>query len=329
MDADNHKQIKISIENCLPDITTDNIREEILTGLTADPKYISSKYFYNKEGSLLFEKITGLEEYYPTRTEKSIIESNAKEFVEDISGTTIIELGSGDCSKIYLLLDAISDKDLGTITYCPVDFSITAIEDSAKCLSNRYNDLKIKGFAADFLHRLDYISKQTNKLICFFGSTIGNLSHLEAIDFVKQVAAMMKQGDRFILGMDMIKEKKILEAAYNDNLGITGEFNKNILNTINPIIETDINPDSFEHKALYNEELNRIEMHLIAKESMEYFSPYSGPIVISKGENIHTENSHKFSEKDINTFAENSGLNVKKIYQDHPNKWFSLVLFEK
>ncbi len=333
MDKEIEKRIvseRISIENCLPDISTDNIREEILSGFTANQKYISSKYFYNKEGSLLFEKITELEEYYPTRIEKAIIESNKLEIVKDIAGKAIIELGSGDCSKIGLLLQAVPVKDLDTITYIPVDFSLSAIRDSVKCLKNNFPGLKIEGAAADFLHRLDFIPKQRKKILCFFGSTIGNLSHQEAVNFIKEVSAILIPGDKFILGMDMVKEKEFLEKAYNDSKNITADFNKNIFNTINPIIKTNIDPDNFEHRAFYNEDQNRIEMHLLALENLNFTSPFSDKVIeIRKGESIHTENSHKFTGDDIRKFASSGGLKISNIYTDNPNQWFSLVLFEK
>jgi len=324
------KKKNFSIENCLPDITTNNIREEILSGLTADQKYISSKYFYDKEGSLLFEKITELEEYYPTLTEKSIIKSNAGELVKDIAGTTIVELGSGDCSKIFLLLDAISREDLKTLTYVPVDFSHTAIKDSTECLDKKYPELRISGVAADFLHGLEFISKQAQKIVCLFGSTIGNLLHHEAITFIKDVGSKLNSGDSFILGMDMVKDKTILERAYNDSQQITAAFNKNILNAINAIIKTEIDPDNFEHKAFFKESENRIEMHLIALSDLKYYSPYSEKaIILKEGESIHTENSHKFTEADIYKFAALSGLTIRNIFTDKPNRWFSLVIFER
>lgn len=316
--------------DCLPGIGIDNLREEIIEGLNADHKYISSKYFYDEIGSKLFEEITELEEYYPTRTEKSILKSAAHELVKDIEGMTIIDLGSGDCSKISILFDAIDDHLIETLTYVPVDFSISALKESAECLYKRYPDIEINAYAADFMHDLDFIPEEDQKIFCFFGSTIGNFSNHDAIEFLRSVEKVMNNGDGLLIGLDMVKDKTTLEKAYNDEKQITAFFNKNIINSINPIIKTEIDPKNFEHLAFYNDKKKRIEMHLEAIKDQEYITPFSPmPIVFKKGENIHTENSHKFTDNDIRNFAASSGLRIKNIHRDYPDNWFSLVLFTK
>ena len=165
----------ISINNFIPETGIDTIRNEIITGLTSKQKFISSKYFYDEKGSELFEEITRLEEYYPTRTEKSILQKEASTITNNLSDFTIIELGSGDSSKISFLLKSINKEQLKTIRYIPVDVSQSAIEKSARSLSRKFPSLKIQAVVADFMHQLDLIPNAQKKLICFFGSTLGIL----------------------------------------------------------------------------------------------------------------------------------------------------------
>jgi L-histidine N-alpha-methyltransferase len=330
----NYKKERLSeniiVENHIVERGIHKMRAEILEGLQTKEKFISSKYFYDKKGSLLFERITDLDEYYQTRSEKAIIEENTHSILNGFTKSHFIDLGSGDCSKIQILFDSVSENDHSNIIYVPVDISIDAIMDSAKCLSDKYPDLKVKGYATDFLNNISFFPEEKNKIIFFFGSTIGNFSKEEARAFITRISEKMQFGDRFVLGMDMVKSKDVLEYAYNDRLGITAEFNKNIINSINSIIETDIPVEKFHHYAFYNDDHRRIEMHLIAKDYMEYHSPHSdSPIVIKKGENIHTENSYKYCEEDINYFSRISGLKIRSILTDRPHKFFSMVLFEK
>jgi len=322
------EKAKISISDYLPGPDSDDSIKYIVEGLNATPKYISSKFFYDAYGSELFEQITGLEEYYPSRTEKSILKSVASELVATKKYLNIIELGSGDSSKISILLDAIPENDLESIRYFPVDVSESAILKSSEFLSYRYPEIEIHGLLADFMEHLTKLPGRGARLICFFGSTLGNLSRQQSIGFLKDLKDRMQPGDSVLIGLDMVKDINKLEDAYNDKQGVTSAFNKNILRVVNQILKSDFSPENFEHYAFYDSRKARIEMHLNALRNMEVSSPFfQQNINLRKGESIHTENSHKFTPEHISDLAILSGLSIRKIYSDK-NNWFNLVHFE-
>ncbi len=319
---------KISISNLLAFESREEIIQEIFTGLSAKQRKISSRFFYDDAGSLLFEKITELPEYYPTRTEKSILREIAPLIMNSPKDIDIIELGSGDCSKISILLDAVPEKFLQEISYFPLDVSEAAILKSAKSLMLKYPEIRIHGLLADFMKQLDELPGNGNRLIFFFGSTLGNLTRDQADRFLTDLKSLMRTGDRLILGLDMVKDLKVLDAAYNDQQGVTEAFNKNILNVVNEIAGTDFNPDLFEHIAFYNSDMAQIEMHLRVLSDMVIHSPeFPQKITLRKGDTIHTENSHKFVNQDIDRFGTITGLEIENIFTDS-NKWFSIVAFK-
>ena len=319
---------EIIIENYLHHVGIDKVRQEIYNGLQMEPKRISPKYFYDEYGSELFEKITHLEEYYPTRTEYSILSTIYKELNINLSNTSIVELGSGDASKITLFLNQIPQEVLATIDYYPVDISGSAIKKATDLLRKKFPVLRIRGYVLDIFHQLEIIPFDKPRIFCFFGSTIGNMTPKEIKTFLQMLNKTMKKGDRLLLGMDMIKDIHILEAAYNDADGITAEFNKNILNVINRLANTNFNKEDFSHYTFYNRQMNRIEMHLKAMEDMEIYSPFFNPIILKKGEMIHTENSHKFSRTSIDEMTEWAELSLVKVLTDQ-NDYFSIALMEK
>lgn len=319
-------QDRISINNLLPEIGLKDIRKEIITGLQSEQKHISSKFFYNERGSKLFEEITKLDEYYPTRTEISILENIAPDLLNRYSGFDIVELGSGDPTKISILLSSVGRSPT---KYIPVDVSESAILSSAEILLGNFPGMTIKAYVVDFIKQFKQIKNEAPMLICFFGSTIGNFDRVNAMDFLKSVSHSMKKGDALLLGMDMVKPEPVLHAAYNDSKGVTAEFNKNIFNSVNNIINSDFNTENFEHLAFFNSDLSRIEMHLIAKKSHTVNSQeFEFPINIKKGEHIHTENSHKYKASDILEISHATSLKTKNVFSDK-NKWFSLVEFVK
>jgi L-histidine N-alpha-methyltransferase len=319
----------ITISNFSHTIRKNEAFKTILDGLTSDHRYISSRYFYDAIGSKLFEEITLLPEYYLTRTEKNILKDASFQIAGKLRDGDIIELGSGDSSKISLLLESIPAEHIGSVRYIPVDVNQEAIENSAKNLIKNFPGLKIHCVIADFEKQLNLIPEGIKRLICFFGSTVGNLSRKECLKFMADLGRIMPSGGMLLLGVDMVKGRDVLENAYNDRKKITEKFNRNILNVINNLVGTDFTPDCFDHVAFYNEEHSRIEMHLKAMEYMEISSPYlSGKIIIQKGETIHTENSHKFTYKHIDSLALAAGLDIKNVFTDK-NKWFSLIQFLK
>ena len=319
----------LELINYLPNIGISNVREEILEGLRAETKYISSTFFYEGQGSDLFEKITHLKEYYPTRTEKTIISNIGENLDLNFEELIIVELGSGDSSKISLLFKQIPVEELKTVTYFPVDISQSAIEKSASELIQQFSLKNITGIVVDFFHQLKLIPKPGRRLFCFFGSTIGNFNLNQAKEFITKLGNTMLQGDSLLLGMDMVKDISVLEKAYNDAEEVTANFNKNILNVVNNLTDSEFNVSDFEHWAFFNTEKSRIEMHLRAVNDVEV-SVNSGTekINFQKGETIHTENSHKFLTADINRLASFANLEIKNVLTDE-NRWFSLVYLQK
>ena len=311
------------------EIAMETKEKEMLAGLMATQKYLPCKFFYDETGSKLFEQITRLEEYYPSRTEKSILKQNSGELMQGADGTTLVELGSGDCSKISILLQSLCREKLKTSTYVPIDVSLSAVEESRCKLQDRFGAIEVCGIVADFMHQIHLVSQHENRIFCFFGSTIGNLDRRDAFRFVAKLGKLIKRGERLLLGLDMVKDKLVLERAYNDEKGITAKFNKNILNVTNKILRTDFEPEYFRHHAFYDDDEQRIEMHLVAMRDMIVKSPFfEGVLEISKGQTIHTENSHKFTSHHIDEFASVSGLSVRSVYADS-NRWFTLTDYIK
>lgn len=324
------QQQKIRVKNLLPEIGIEKAREEIIAGLISGEKHISSKFFYDKTGSELFEEITTLPEYYPTRTEKIILKTIASDLMNKNFPFEIMELGSGDCSKISILLDAVTNESLADLTYIPVDVSRPAILESAKQLSRKFAWLPIEGFVADFTFQLNLIPHSDKpRLICFFGSTIGNFNYNDSKNIIQKLADNLSGEDSLLVGFDLLKDESVLHAAYNDSQGVTEKFNINILNVVNSIIESDFNTEDFESLSFFNTEKSRNEMHLVAKRNCTIQSPFLEiPVSFEKGDSIHTENSHKYSITAIEKLIKNSGLKILNVYTD-PKDWFALVRFGK
>lgn len=323
------KSNNIHIENFLPDIGIEQVRKEIFEGLQCKNKYISSKFFYDETGSDLFEQITHLPEYYPTRTEKKILKNLQLNFLSSYKTLNIIEIGSGDPSKISLLLNKIPKNNHSGLNYIPVDISASAIAYSGKKLLDLFPQITINGIVADFMKQLNYIPQKSNRMFYFLGSTIGNFTRKDADKFMLNISEILKQGEYFLVGFDNIKDVQTLEKAYNDEQGITAKFNLNILKVINRIAETNFNISDFVHISFYNKQKNRIEMHLEAVKEVTVKSKYlANDLIIKKGERIHTENSHKFDKEIINHIANNANFQVETIFTDE-NNWFSVALLKK
>jgi len=321
--------MKAKIVNKLKEIESAKVKKEILEGLTSDPRYISPKYFYHAGGSELFEEITRLEEYYPTRTEKAILADIGEHLGLNFTGLNIVELGSGDPSKIRLLLRQIPTVKHTDLHYYPVDISHSALEGSMGQLEEEFPDIKVTGIVADFMHQFDKLPKVPNRLFCFLGSTIGNFKPGDREHFMIKLGREMKSGDHLLLGLDMVKDPQLLHRAYNDSQEVTAAFNKNILNVVNGIIDTTFDASDFEHLAFYNEKEQRIEMHLKANRDRQVrINGQEQVLHIKKGETIHTENSYKFKQQDIEQIGSRAGLTALSVFTDE-HRWFSLVLYGK
>ncbi|MGC9315128.1 MAG: L-histidine N(alpha)-methyltransferase [bacterium] len=333
---------RVKVLDYLPQISQEDIYDEVFAGLRASQKAVPSKYFYDANGSRLFEQITKLEEYYLSRTEREIMFGNMQNLVgsgaslmDDIGsgssscGLDIIELGSGDPSKISILLNAIDSGLLGCVRYIPFDVSESAIIKSSNYLSKVFPSIEILGLVADFFRHLDVIPNNRKRLFCFFGSTLGNLDREYAVEFIGEIGKNMNSGDGLLLGLDMVKDPAIIERAYNDSDGVTACFNVNILHALNSLVGTDFATDSFEHLAFYKSDEMRIEMYLRAMRDMSVHSPnFPKAITLTEGETIHTENCHKFTPEHIELFGKAGGFSTNRVFTDS-DELFALVEYGK
>lgn len=271
---------------------------EILEGLRGSQKTLPSKYFYDEEGSRLFERITRLEEYYPTRTELGILEERLPEIARRIGENAIlIELGSGSSRKTRMLLDELPEL----AGYVPVDISGEYLAKVTEILDREYPDLMILPVSADYTRPMELpeLRKGGCRYVFFYpGSTIGNFEPPQARDFMQSLSRVLKPGEGMLIGVDLQpgpkKPKSVIEAAYDDREGVTGAFNKNILVRINRELQGDFDPEAFDHRAFYNSEENRMEMHLVSRKDQRV-TVAGETFVLRKGETIHTENSYKYS----------------------------------
>lgn len=286
------------IDENINEASSKDIVKEAAAGLKREHKQLPSKLFYDEKGSQLFDLICELEEYYPTRTEIKIMKENIKEITGQLGkNILLVELGSGSSLKTRLLLDNLED----IAGYIPVDISAEHLLQSAEALKKEYGDIDIYPVVADYTKQfgIPEIKKDYTKIVAYYpGSTIGNFSPDEAKRFLKRIANLCGKNGGLLIGVDVKKEREILEAAYNDSKGITAEFNLNILERLNKDIGSDFKLDNFKHFAFYNEEEGRIEMHLVSQE--EQSVRVNGSLIhISKGESILTEYSYKYSPEDF------------------------------
>jgi L-histidine N-alpha-methyltransferase len=317
---------RISIANCLDRAFHEEMKRDVLAGLSAQQKSIPCKYFYDARGSRIFNAICRLPEYYQTRTELSILKKYAAAIIGDFDGGDIVELGSGENLKIRTLLDAAYKSDLSDVRYVPVDVSESALVESATELISCYPGLKVSGIVADFTRHMRHIGSDRKKLLLFFGSTIGNFSDAERSAFLRSVAGLMGPDDRFVLGIDMLKPVPVLEAAYNDAKGVTAEFNRNILNVLNRELGADFDPARFDHIAFYNGEKEQVEMHLRTdSDVVTEISDLGSSFPLRAGETIQTEICRKFSRSSAAMMAEDAGLKIESWFSD-PQEWFSVIV---
>jgi L-histidine Nalpha-methyltransferase len=315
----------IEITNCMRETFHRDISSDIIKGLTSPRKFIPSKYFYDEKGSRLFEHICHLPEYYQTRTELSILRENASNIMRGFDGGYLVELGSGANWKVSSLLDASMRSGASDICYMPVDVSESALYSASRDLTQRYPCLKVMGMIADFTRHLNSIPADRNRLFLFFGSTIGNFDEKERAGLLKNIAGFMGPGDRFLVGIDMLKDAGILERAYNDSRGVTAEFNRNILNVINRELNADFETRYFDHVAFFDKEKERVEMHLRSTcATSAFIGKLRMTVELEEGETIHTEICKKFSRESAEAMAQAAGLKIERWFSD-PEEWFSLI----
>lgn len=303
------------------------IAADVLRGLSSHPKCLPPKLFYDAEGSSLFEQITETPEYYPTRTERGILEQYAGEIIEAAgSNLTLIELGAGSASKTRVLISALLRRQL-RLEFHPVDVSPAALKDALASLNGDFPRLHVRPIVADYSHNLPELNQiPGRKLVLFIGSTVGNFEPEEARAFLKRVRSSLCPGDSLLLGLDMVKDARILRNAYNDAAGVTARFNKNLLARINRELGADFDLDEFQHVAFWNARKSRIEMHLESRVDQVVRVPdLDREFHFLFGERIHTENSYKFTPSSIKRLLRQSGLSLEHRWTD-PKEWFSVVL---
>lgn len=305
--------------------------EDVRRGLTSQPKFLYPKYFYDELGSLLFEAITTLPEYYPTRAEAEILRTHAGEIVAALGGPVwLLELGSGDGQKTRLLIEALLARQ-GKLEYVPVDISESAVEESSRSLLFSYPGLRITAYIGEYQKALRRIREERVgpglMLALFLGSSLGNLNPEERRALLRDVRDLLNPGEGFLLGVDLKKAESVLIPAYDDALGVTAAFNLNLLVRINRELGGGFNLRAFRHRALYNREKGRVEMHLESRRAQTVAIRELGiEIPFAKGETIHTESSHKFDREQIVALAADTGFELGKAWTDSEERFASNLL---
>lgn len=303
--------------------------EDVRKGLSAQPKRFLPKYFYDELGSQLFDAICLLPEYYLTRAENEILQRYSDQIVASVEGhKTLLEMGSGSASKTRLIIEALLRRQ-PELLFMPVDISATALESSSRILLQSYPALKIEAYAADYFAGLAEVGKKprTRTLALFLGSNISNFDSEEALRFLRALRNVLKQGDALLLGADLKKDPAILEAAYNDALGVTSAFNLNVLARINRELGGTFDLRSFQHKAFYNEEMGRIEIYIesLANQRVR-IDKLDLEVEFAAGELIHTENSYKYDTAGIRQLAAATGFKLSHTWVDSQERFSSNLL---
>ena len=317
----------IEIENYLNDEGFfDHMAEDVRAGLSATPKTIPPKYFYDTAGSDLFERITELPEYYPMREEGKLLTDIAETVMGSLRPVQVVELGSGSSTKTRALLDA--GRENGSLqTYVAFDVSESIVREACDALEQRYPGLELHGIVGDFQRHLDTIPEAAGRrIVLFLGSTIGNLYRDQRIELLSQIREIMEPEDYLLLGTDLVKDTSIIIPAYNDSAGVTAAFNRNMLRSINAGLDGDFDPDAFEHEAIFNHDEARIEMHLRPRtKQVATLKAIDMEVVVTPDETIWTECSHKFTQERVAEMLAAAGLQLREWYAA-PGNMFGLSL---
>ena len=292
-------------------------------------KRLPPKHFYDAEGSRLFDAICDTPEYYPTRTEQGILDRVAADVVG--SATELVEIGSGAARKTRTLLDAMVRRaGREPIRYVPVDVSRAMLERSARGLLDELPTLRVHGVVADQDRHLDRVPRaEGRRLVAFLGSSIGNYDPPSSVTFLRSIATLLGPADRFLLGLDLVKEERVLHAAYNDAAGLTARFNLNLLTVIDRELDADFELARFDHLALWNARDAQIEMHLRARVAHTVrIRRLDLTVSFDRGETIHTEISRKFTPESAERMLTGAGLAVER-WDTSPDGWFALALLRR
>ncbi|MFE0517846.1 L-histidine N(alpha)-methyltransferase [Streptomyces sp. NPDC058954] len=307
----------------LPEDATDAaLRADVLNGLTGSPKTLPPKWFYDAHGSELFEQITELPEYYPTRAEREILITRAGEIAAATRARTLVELGSGSSDKTRHLLDALTDLH----TYVPVDVSESALTQAGQSLVAERPGLSVHALIADFTASLVLPDTPGPRLVAFLGGTIGNLLPAERAVFLTSIRSLLSPGDALLLGTDLVKDERVLVEAYDDAAGVTAAFNKNVLSVVNRELHADFDPDAYDHVALWDPENEWIEMRLRSRAEQTVKIPALDLAVdFAEGEELRTEVSAKFRKDGVRAELDAVGLELARWWTDEAGR-FALSL---
>lgn len=312
----------------LPEAAYTPVGSEVYNGLTATPKTLSPWLFYDEEGSRLFEEITRLPEYYPTRTERGIFARYADEILDSAGyrAVTIIELGAGTASKTGLLLRAAVRRQ-GVVDYVPIDVSESALAAAKEHIEADIPGVRVASRLADYTAGIDEIPVDgQRRMVLYIGSSIGNFDPGDAVQILREVRRRLAPGDLLLLGADHVKDSQTLVRAYDDEAGVTAAFNKNVLARMNRELGANFNPKLFRHRARWNDERSRIEMHLeslIAQHAS--VRALELEVRFARGETIHTENSYKFTLESVVSILERAGFSMMQRWTDEQD-WFGVYL---
>lgn len=303
------------------------LAREVQNGLTATPKRLPAKLFYDEAGSALFEQITELPEYYLTRTERSIFEGCGAEMLAAAGPSlTLVELGAGTATKTSILIEALLERQSRALFY-PIDVSPSALNEAVRNLGVQFPQLRVNPVVADYTGGVPALARiMGRKLVLYIGSSIGNFEQSEAIGILRRIRRSLRSGDALLLGADYAKSTKILVPAYNDAQGVTAAFNKNILVRMNRELDADFDLDAFQHVAIWNRQCSRMEMHLESTVAQSVFlPPVDLDVRFAAGERIHTENSYKYTDEMIEGILRDSGFRLGQSWSDR-KKWFGVHL---
>ena len=309
---------QIQIDSWLSASEERMLANDVLDGLTRPFKELPPKHFYDARGSELFDRICELPEYYPTRTEKSILETQAGEIIEATGAGELVELGSGSAEKARVLLDAMADAQT-LHRYVPFDVSESVVRDAAEQLIDEYDGLLVHGMIGDFQRHLGHVPDADGvpRLVAFLGGTIGNFPPGTRRGLLRQVSSLLGPEDRFLLGTDLVKDPAMIEAAYDDSAGVTAEFNRNVLHVINRELGADFVPDAFEHIAFFDRRHEWIEMRLRARRPCSVLISELGlRVEFAAGEELRTEISAKFTRERLEADYRAAGLVLDRWFTD-------------
>ena len=308
-----------------PDFLTSSLREDARRGLGEHPRWLPPKWFYDERGSELFEDITRLPEYYPTRCEREILTRYADDIAAASGADTLVELGSGSSEKTRLLLDALARRG-ALARYVPFDVSESALVAAGEAVREEYPGLAVHAVVGDFESHLARLPTGGRRLTAFLGSTIGNLEPGPRARFLAAVRAGLAAGDTLLLGTDLVKSSDVLVPAYDDAAGVTAEFNRNVLRVLNRELDADFDPDDFAHVAVWVSEAERIEMRLRARRAVGVrVGSLDMDVAFAEGEDLRTEVSTKFRRAGVESELADAGLTLRRWWTDERG-WFGLAL---